>query len=189
MRQFASGGFRIWNLSLEAKIVYTFFGIFSLLALVSSALFYEQLVGKTGSGAYYAGGAAPPTVNSPGGPTMEMPDEPKAMTVAMPYSKLLETSHFHLFTVPVFLLIVAHLFMLTGLSSRAKAGWILAAWSTALVHLAAPWIVRYGGAGWAPLYAGSGGALGVTSGVLTVYPIYAMWRGRPKGEPAEAKGG
>ena len=46
------------------------------------------------------------------------------LTVAVTYRKLLEVTHFHLFTVPVFLLIIAHLFMLTGLSSTAKTVWI-----------------------------------------------------------------
>ena len=30
MRQFASSGFRIWNLSREAKLIYTGFGLFSI---------------------------------------------------------------------------------------------------------------------------------------------------------------
>ena len=53
------------------------------------------------------------------------------LTVAVTYRKLLEVTHFHLFTVPVFLLIIAHLFMLTGLSSMAKTAWIAIGWLTA----------------------------------------------------------
>jgi hypothetical protein len=58
VRQFASGGFRIWNLSREAKLVYTGFGLFALLAMFVSMLFYEDLVGggTRGVRAYYAGG-------------------------------------------------------------------------------------------------------------------------------------
>lgn len=227
MRQFASAGFRIWNLSREAKVVYSFFGLFSLLALASSALFYEDLVGgeRGGIGAYYAG-AAPPAASQQApaaaqqnsaapqqgpGPRIELPDaadegaapapaDRAPLTVAVTYRKLLEVTHFHLFTVPVFLLIVAHLFMLTGLSSRTKVAWIAGGWLSALAHLAAPWVVRYGGAGFAFLYAGSGALLGVTSLVLTGYPIWAMWLGGPPrgearatrsadpGEPPEAAG-
>ena len=69
-------------------------------------------------------------------------------------------THFHLFTVPVFLLIIAHLFMLTGLSSTAKTAWIAAGWLSALVHLAAPWLIRYGGAAWSFTYPVSGAADG-----------------------------
>jgi hypothetical protein len=189
MRQFASTGFRIWNLSREAKLVYTFFGLFALGALASSALFYEDLVGAGTSGirAYYAGEAtatgAGPTATS-GGPAIVLPEEARAdvrpsLTVAVTYRKLLEVTHFHLFTVPVFLLIVAHLFMLTGLRSSTKTAWIAATWLSALAHLGAPWLVRYAGGAWAPLYAWSGALLGVTSGTLTLYPIGAMWLGGP----------
>ena len=198
MRQFASTGFRIWNLSREAKLVYSFFGLFSLLALASSALFYEDLVGAgtPGIGAYYA--QSPPARESTrsengakdgakaavGGPRIELPDaaeapSPAPLTVAVSYRKLVEVTHFHLFTVPVFLLIVAHLFMLTGLSPQTKTVWIAGGWLSALVHIAAPWVVHYGGGGWAFLYAASGGLLGITSGMLTLYPIWSMWVGKP----------
>jgi hypothetical protein len=194
VRQFSSTGFRIWNLGREAKIVYTCFGFFSLLALASSALFYEDLVagGTSGIRAYYAGEARPAEARSApaGGPQLELPGDDAAtqqtrLTVAVSYRKLLEVTHFHLFTVPVFLLIIAHLFMLTGLSPTAKAAWIVAGWASALVHLAAPWVVRYGGGGWAWLYAASGAALAVASAVLTLYPIWAMWRGPPAAQAGD----
>lgn len=194
MRQFASSGFRIWNLSREAKLVYTGFGLFSLLALVVSMMFYEDLVGPKTAGVagYYAGAAtakAAPAAAA-GGPKIELPDEAASserITVAVTYRKLLEVTHFHLFTVPVFLLIIAHLFMLTGLSSTAKMAWIATAWVTALVHLAAPWIIRYGGAGWTWLYPSSGALMGLAMTVMTVYPIVVMWLPRPdKARAAQA---
>ncbi|HEX2572206.1 MAG TPA: hypothetical protein VH877_21860 [Polyangia bacterium] len=190
MRQFASSGFRLWNLSPEAKLVYTAFGLFSLLALVASALLYEEMVGTGTRGVrkYYLGephAASEPAKLAPQepGPQMALPEEEfsgPAITVAMPYRKLLEVTHFHLFTVPVFLLIVAHLFMLTDLSSRAKMVWIAGGWGAALAHLGAPWAVRYGGVAWAPMYVGSGLALAITSAVLTLFPIWVMWRGAPE---------
>lgn len=199
MRQFSSPGFRIWNLSREAKLVYTFFAVMALGAIASSVAFYEDLVGLRGAGvgAYYAGEpgeapAAPPTRVNPaaGGPQIELPGEeaaalqaapaaPARLTVAVTYRKLLEVTHFHLFTVPVFLLIVAHLFMLTGLAPGTKAAWIVGGFGSSIAHIAAPWLVRYGGAGFSWLYAASGAALGLTSTVLTLYPIWAMWMGRP----------
>ena len=130
MRQFASSGFRIWNLSREAKLIYTGFGLFSLMAIVVSMMFYEDLVGPKTAGVagYYAGArheapatSAPPNAPATGapatGPKIELaPDAATSeqITVAVTYRKLLEVTHFHLFTVPVFLLIIAHLFMLTG---------------------------------------------------------------------------
>ena len=183
MRQFASGGFRIWNLSREAKLVYTGFGLFALLAIAVSILFYEDLVGSSGVRGYYAGelAQAPEKLDKSGdGPRMVLPDggEPK-LTVAVSYRKLLEVTHFHLFTVPVFLLIIAHLFMLTGVSVRWKSIWIAGGWLSSLLHLLAPWLIRYSSASWSFLYPVSGAAMALALTVMTGYPIIVMWAGRP----------
>jgi hypothetical protein len=181
LRQFASSGFRIWNLSREAKLVYTGFGIFALLAIGVSILFYEDLVGGSGVKGYYAGELAAPAEKAAGGPTMVLPSEEQRLTVAVTYRKLLEVTHFHLFTVSVFLLIIAHLFMLTG--ARGRTWWIAGGWLSSLVHLAAPWLIRYSSPGWSFLYPISGGAMALTLTVMTGWPIIAMWRGAPA--PAE----
>jgi hypothetical protein len=182
MRQFASSGFRIWNLSREAKLVYTGFLLFALLAIAVSVLFYEDLVGPKTSGVrgYYAGEVAPVEKPSSGGegPEMVLPEpSSERITVAVTYRKLLEVTHFHLFTVPVFLLIIAHLFMLTGLSSTAKSAWIVAGWLSSLLHLGAPWLIRYGSAAWSFLYPLSGGVMALTLTTMTLYPMVVMWTG------------
>ena len=205
MRQFASSGFRIWNLSREAKLIYTGFGLFSLLAIVVSMMFYEDLVGpKTAGVAGYYAGAAQASAHdkaaagtggiagapAAGGPKIELPDEAaqtsERITVAVTYRKLLEVTHFHLFTVPVFLLIIAHLFMLTGLSSTAKTVWIATAWGSAFLHLLAPWLIRYGSAAWSFLYPTSGALMGLAMLVMTVYPIVVMWLPRGRKQAPEA---
>ena len=184
MRLFSSSGQRLPSLPVEAKLVYSFFALFSLLAIASSILLYEDMVGwrQRGVRAYYTGEAAAPPASpegAPDGPAIALPDEPPASTVAVAqtYRKLLEVTHFHLFTVPVFLLIVAHLFMLGGLSPRTKIAWIVAAWLAAVAHLAAPGAVRYGVGGGSWLYGVSGAAFAITSLVLTVHPLLAMWLG------------
>src|SRR5207245_5724907 len=103
---------------------------------------------------------------------MELPpseDAPRRLTVAVSYRKLLEVTHFHLFTVPVFLLIITHLFMLTGLSRRTKVSWIVTGWLASLAHIAAPWLVRYGGAGWSTAYAATGALLALACVAMTAY--------------------
>lgn len=194
MRQFASAGFRIWNLSREAKIIYTFFCALALLALFSSVLLYEDLVGPAHTAGsltrvekYYSAqspaAAEPeqPLDAAPGaaGPQISLADDAPApkLVVAMPYRKLLEVTHFHLFTVPVFLLILTHLFMLTGLKARAKQAWITLGWSAATLHMAAPWLIRLSGS-WSWLFPLSGGLLFAASLVLTIYPAWVMWRPR-----------
>jgi hypothetical protein len=202
VRQFATNGFRIWNLSREAKLVYSGFGLFALLALGVSMLFYEDLVGTHNAGvaSYYAGAprnATPVVKVAPAGdgPKIELPpDEPataaegERITVAVSYRKLLEVTHFHLFTVPVFILIIAHLFMLTGLSSAAKTAWIVCGWLASLLHLAAPWLIRYAGVGWTVLYPLSGAAMALSLTVMTVYPLVMMWVPPPAAAGKSAKG-
>lgn len=201
MRQFSKTGFRIWNLGREAKLVYTGFGIFALLAIFVSILFYEDLVGARSAGVagYYAGttvsnpgsnsaaGPSNPGSNSAAGPRIELDEsaEARPITVAVSYRKLLEVTHFHLFTVPVFLLIIAHLFMLTALAPSLKLIFIVTGFASSLLHLAAPWAIHYGGAGWAWLYPLSGGLMALSLTFMTVYPIVVMWRApEPKTQPA-----
>jgi hypothetical protein len=190
MRQFGSSGFRLWNLGSDAKTLYTAFCLLTFLGVVSSALYYRELVGVGQSGIrrYYAGendepDPAPPlrAQQPPPGPAIELPPEAqearRPIVVAVSYRKLLEVTHFHLFTMPVVLLIVGHLFLATGLSERAKRAWLIAGVVSVSLHLATPWLVR-AAAGLAPLHALSGIALTVTMAVLTLYPVGAMWRRR-----------
>ena len=191
MRQFASSGFRLWNLGREARILYTAFCLLTLAGIGSSALYYGDLVGGRLEGVrrYYAGeeraaSAPPPASDKPGaGPAVEIPDEPGAagtpLVVAVTYRKLLEVTHFHLFTMPVVLLIVGHLFLATGLGDRAKLAWIASASASVALHLFTPWLVRYAGGGVAFLHALSGLALTVTMTVLTLVPVVTMWRKPP----------
>jgi hypothetical protein len=191
MRQFSSSGFRLWNLGIEAKVLYTTFCVLTLFGIGSSALYYGELVGTgtTGIKSYYAGetrspppaaaGAANP---APGGPAIDVPDDEQArqpIVVPMTYRKLLEVTHFHLFTMPVVLLIIGHLFLATGLGERAKLVWLIGASGSVVAHLATPWLVRYGGGRLAFLHAITGTALTLTMSVLTIYPVVAMWRTKP----------
>lgn len=196
MRQFASTGFRLWNLGREARLLYSTFCLLTLAGVVSSALYYGDLVGGGTAGirAYYAGEGGEEWAAAGGtgaGPKIDLPDGASGgpgagrLVVAASYRKLLEVTHFHLFTMPVVLLIVGHLFLATGLGDRAKLGWIAGGSGAVALHLATPWLVRYGGGSLAALHALSGLALIVTMTVLTGYPVVAMWR-RP---PAAGAGG
>ena len=199
MRQFASSGFRLWNLGKEAKVLYSAFCLLTLLGIGSSALYYVDLVGAGTRGvrAYYAGdaapgGGAPATAAGEGaaGPAIDVPDDVEErrqpIVVPMTYRKLLEVTHFHLFTMPVVLLIIGHLLLATGLGDRAKFVWLVAASTSVAAHLATPWLVRYGGSALAFLHALTGSALTLTMTVLTVYPLGAMWRPRPAAARAES---
>jgi hypothetical protein len=65
--------------------------------------------------------------------------------------ELLETAHFHAFSMPVVLLIVAHLMGLTRFGPVWKALLISGGFAGALLNLVSPFLLVYGGAGWVPV--------------------------------------
>jgi hypothetical protein len=201
MRQFASSRFRLWNLSRPAKLIYTCFCGLSLLAILSSLLLYEDLVGPSlRSGhvqrvaTYYGPDQSPlppPTHATPEaapdaappspGPAIAIADEDASpsLTLSMPYRKLLEVTHFHLFTIPVFVLILTHLYLLTETAAHSQLIWISLAWLSALLHILSPWLIRYGSPHLSLSYPLSGGGLLLSCLWLTAYPVWVMWRGKP----------
>ncbi len=216
MRQFAQKGFAIHRLSVEAKILYSAFLVFSLAAMVVSALYYNDLVGGRavdGAKEYYAGevpeadnsdsspiGNAEPTDNNPSGESSDSkvgmdgpaitlpPDELEIEEVqasgpillTMTWRKLLEVTHFHLFTLPVFLLIISHLFALCGMRPSVKVGIIVSGSLSSGVHMAAPWIIFYGGASWAWLMPVTGTWMAASMVVMILWPAWAMWKRPPE---------
>ncbi len=193
MRQFARP-FPITRLSLEARVLYTGFLLFLVLGFVSSVWLYaDSFGGLSGQSTaeYYRGGAtavAPaPPAEAEGGPALELPEETAAaapMRLEKPARQVMETFHFHLFTVPVVLLIVGHLFMLTALSTRLKVGIITVASVATFVHLLAPLLVRFVGPQWGWLMPVS--VVGASVGWLPmlVWPLWEMWRPAPASEAA-----
>ena len=165
-----------------------------MLGFVSSAWLYaDSFGGLSGrsSAEYYRGGAvaaAPaPREDAAGGPALELPGEseaPAPMRLEKPARQVMETFHFHLFTVPVVLLIVGHLFMLTALSTRLKVGVITVASVATFVHLLAPLLVRFVGPQWGWLMPVSvvGAAVGWLP--MLVWPLWEMWRPVPAQEAA-----
>ncbi|AKJ04217.1 hypothetical protein ATI61_101690 [Archangium gephyra] len=197
MRQFARP-FPITRLSLEARVLYTGFLLFLVLGFVSSVWLYaDSFGGLSGRSTveYYRGGAAQaataPGVDAAGGPALELPPDGPAlelpgetaavapMRLEKPARQVMETFHFHLFTVPVVLLIVGHLFMLTALSVRLKVGVITLASVATFVHLLAPLLVRFVGPQWGWLMPVSvvGAAVGWLP--MLVWPLWEMWRPVP----------
>jgi hypothetical protein len=205
VRQFAHKGLRIDQLSVEAKLVYSAFCLLSLAALAVSVVYYYDLVGTrpvAGVKQYYAGeapapaAAADPGADRPAGPAIVLPEDeqpeaaPPKLIAPMTARKLLEVTHFHLFTLPVFLLIITHLFMMCRVRPGLRIGLILAGIAGSALHLAAPWAVFAGGAGWAWLMPVSGVWMSAAMLIMTGWPLAAMWRpGVAAAGDADAKNG
>ncbi len=188
MKDFGRAGGRLRALPVAARVVYSVFLAFTLVAMGLTAWLADDMVGLDLAklDGYYTGRTTVPPAEMPtaaGGPALELPDEP-VVTAAepMPRRKLLEVTHFHLFSMPVYLLILSHLFMLSTLGNAQKLGWIAAASVATAAHVAAPWVATTGSSASTLAYAGSGTLLGVSFFVMSVVPLWEMWR------PAPAKG-
>jgi hypothetical protein len=194
MRQFARPT-PLERLSLEARIIYTAFAAFMILGYASSAWLYlddDMDLGPERARVYYLGEpkapVAPPPAADDDGPDLDLPEDgvevpavPQAPTAGgmrfeKPARQVMETFHFHLFSMSVCWVIIAHLFMMGGLSSRTKVALIALSGGVTAAHLLAPVLIRFGGPAWAPLMGPSGALLGVTWGFMTIHPVWEMWR-------------
>lgn len=189
MRDFqaASPG-RLRAAPLGSKIVYTAFALSALIGLFVSYRLYGAGVGDDGAATYYAGApaaakAAPkPAPAAPGGePTIELAPEdaaPRALIEQIPERKLLEVTHFHLFSIPIYVLVLAHLWLLAKIPSWLQITGIVAAIASTGLHMAAPWLVR-GHAGLAWLMPISGVSMGLTLGAMAIVSAIDMWLPQP----------
>lgn len=234
MRDFEKrGAGRLRLLPFHARLVYSIFLGFTLLAMAITAWLTDDLVGLNldGLDSYYGGvherveavelpeaaafneprqrddtsagpvielpdelegeGAAGPTIDLPaelagteGHPVARADDGPKLRVPAleadpMPLRKLLEVTHFHLFSMPVYLLILCHIFMLSRASHRSKTLLIVTSSLGTALHMAAPWAARSLLPLSGLLYGVSGTMLAVSFVWMSALPLYEMWAKPP----------
>ncbi|NOY93372.1 MAG: hypothetical protein GXP55_19480 [Deltaproteobacteria bacterium] len=187
MRDFERKPGRLHALSLPARLVYSAFLLFTLTGLALSAGLLDDMVGVDlhGTGAYYAGEPEVTPSTAPTGdtgPAFELPPEADAAPMATPMSrrKLLEVSHFHLFSMPVYLLILSHLFMLGRSRKSLKVAVIAASSVGTALHILAPWAAAGSWPAANLLYASSGILLGVGLSWMCLVPLWEMWSPAPK---------
>jgi hypothetical protein len=117
---------QIATLSTGTKTVYSLFICFFLVSYVVMILLASQRAGWTNQAAreYYAGN--------------ELTD-----SFARTDGELLETVHFHLFSIPVVLLIKTHILLLCTMSDRRRYWLIGGAFGSGLVYVFLPWAIKY----------------------------------------------
>lgn len=158
MQAFARRGFQLRTASVETRLAYT---SFLLLMLPGIATLVALSVGRMGLSpaaivAHYRGGES-------------------EMSFPKTVWQLVEVSHFHLFTVPIVVLILSHLLYGTPASARLRI------WLTSITFLGAfldavgPWALRYLSAGFSyVLLIGwiflAGGAF-----MIVMLTLLAMW--------------
>jgi hypothetical protein len=128
VREFSKGSFRLRDAPGPLRAVYGGFLLLTAVGLVSQLGFQVGRVGLTPAAVavYYRG--------SDGGDVLAFPKTA---------GQLLEVTHAHAFTMALVLLVLAHLFVATGMSARTKGLAVLLAFSGTCGGLAAPWMVRY----------------------------------------------
>jgi len=181
MQDFTRPSGRLRALPLGARAVYTVFLVFTLVGLALTLWLTHDMVGLDLSGAneYYGGDAVPvEAAEVDGGPALVLPPDGENLAAfdPMPRRKLLEVTHFHLFSMPVYLLILSHIYMLSLSRKQVKALWIGAGSFGTLLHIAAPWLVAHGCAGAVAAYAVSGALMLVSYFVMSIVPLWEMWR-------------
>lgn len=182
MQDFTRPSGRLRALPLGARAVYTVFLVFTLVGLAFTIVLTHDMVGidLAGADGYYGGAAAP--VDEPelrGGPALVIPPDGEVLAAfePMPRRKLLEITHFHLFSMPVYLLILSHIYMLSRARKRSKVTWITLSSIGTLLHVAAPWLVAYRCGAGVGFYALSGLLMLLGYTWMSLVPLWEMWRG------------
>ena len=173
MREFRRNSGTLSRVPRAGRLLYVAFLFLMVLGMVSSVLLYWDGLGLDleQHAAHYLGND----------------DDPAAVDMLLAKSprELLEVSHFHLFTMPVVLLVLGHLFLLAR--GGAWRGWVVGtAVVTTLLHVLGPWIIYVGGAGWAWIMAASGLPFVASYLVMALWPLpelLAPGPGRPADEP------
>jgi len=165
MREFASGTSRAAALSLPARILYTVFAVLTLAGCISCVVIYDDIV-------RFDARATP----------QELRARLDEHYDSIARQKLVETTHAHLFAVPVLPLVAGHLFLLCRASNAQKTAVVIIASAATILHLAAPWILiaAHGHALAAALYPLSGGLLLLVTTLMLSVPVWQMWQPRAR---------
>jgi hypothetical protein len=158
MKAFSRRGFQLRGASLETRVAYTGFLVLTLPAAVTLvALSVGRMgVNPAAIATYYRGGES----------EMSFPKQ---------FWQLLEVSHFHLFSVSVVVLILAHLLYATPVSLRAKVWLTAVTYAGAVLEIGGPWAVRYlwGGFAWLLLAGWTLLAVGIVA--IIALSLVSMW--------------
>lgn len=204
MKLFVRKGYHLASLAVPAKLIYTLFLIFIGLGVWSSFALYSDrigpdLEGPAGSPSVqerYVNRAPESRTNRDAGPTLHLdgpaldlddegPSTTPAIALPTPPSPpedlkrpwVLDVFHQHLFSVSVVFLILAHLFMLTGLHPAPSGVVIAIAGASSLLHVLAPVIIWKTG-GWLWLMPATGATMGLSWSSMILWTFGAMWLGR-----------
>ena len=157
MKQFSNRS-QLGRMDFHTRLIMTYFLLFMLLATGLSVLMSYQRTQLTASGGaeYYRGSDD----------RLIFPKEP---------TELMETTHFHLFIMPLIFLTVGHLFLMSSWSGGWKTFVVSSCFAYIVLDIAKPWVIRYVAPGFGALAPLNSALLGATMLVCILVPIYEMW--------------
>ncbi|MEE9127065.1 MAG: hypothetical protein V3U11_07985 [Planctomycetota bacterium] len=169
MRYMTSSGFHISSLPSGLKLVLSLYLIANLFGLVVANAKFMQRMEPTPSSVqeYYQGDAE-------GADPQVIPGDGEGKSVRY----LTDTTHPHLFTVPLVLLVICHLAHLTQLSQLLLGLLDLGAFLGFFLMFGSPWVLSVQPTTFALLMIVGGSLLTVCMGLLCVIPLFAMWSPR-----------
>ena len=157
MQVFARRGFQLRSASLETRVAYTSFLVLTLFGLATLiALSMRVGISPAAIAAYYRGD----------GTEMSFPKT---------FWQLVEVSHFHLFSVPVVMLILSHLLFGTPTSARFRIIWTLVVFAGSFLEAIGPFAVRFVAGAFSYALIGGWLLLAVGGAVITVATLLSMW--------------
>lgn len=165
MRYFTSTGFQIASLPVGLKVVLSLYLVASLFGLVvSGAKFLQRMEPKPSSVQRYFQGD-----RERRDPLLPGEGEGKSIRY------LTDTTHPHLFTVPLVLLVICHLAHLTRVNPLFLGFLDLGAFTGFFLMFGAPWVLSVHPATFALLMILGGSLLTLCMALLCGIPLVAMW--------------
>ena len=157
MRIFATREYRLARLPFGARVFYSLFLVMVFLGLLTCVGF-----------AVRKSGLATATI-------AEYYRQEESDLGGKAFLELLETAHFHLFSMPIFFLVLGHIFFLSSWPEGRKLVVILASFVALLLEVLLPWLIVYHSAGWAWLEHPTRIVLTATFLIFIVVPLAEMW--------------
>jgi hypothetical protein len=157
MRNFNSR-FRLRDTDRHIRLLYTLFLLLMLAGFVFSFYWAHSM-----------------TTLSPGGIADHYRGSDATYGEPMSFRELAEVTHFHLFTMPVVFMILAHVLYLTMASNRIKAMTTYGAFAGVGLDLISPWLITYVSPFFALTMLTGDLLMTVTFLVMFVIPLYEMW--------------
>lgn len=157
MRNF-NARFRLRDTDRHIRLVYTWFLLLMLAGFAFTFFWAHSMTDLTPAGivAHYRGSDV--TFGEP-----------------MSFGQLAETTHFHLFTMPVVFLIMVHVLYLTMASQRLKVAVTWAAFLGVSLDLVSPWLITYVSPFFFLLLLTADLLMVVSFLVMLIIPLYEMW--------------